>query len=84
MKSLIETIKEKIINNIQVNNIEIIDNTHIHKKHKSFNKSKLHLKIVIDSEYLKSLNKLESHKKIINILKEEIKKKIHSIEIKIK
>ena len=84
MKSLIETIKEKIINNIQVNNIEIIDNTHIHKKHKSFNKSKLHLKIVIDSEYLKSLNKLESHKKIINILKEEIKTKIQSIEIKIK
>ena len=84
MKSLIETIEEKIINNIQVNNIEIIDNTHIHKKHKSFNKSKLHLKIVIDSEYLKSLNKLESHKKIINILKEEIKTKIHSIEIKIK
>ena len=84
MKSFIETIKEKIINNIQVSNIEIIDNTHIHKKHKSFNKSKLHLKIVIDSEYLKSLNKLESHKKIINILKEEIKTKIHSIEIKIK
>ena len=54
MKSFIETIKEKIVNNIQVNKIEIIDNTHIHKKHKSFNKSKLHLKIIIESDFLKS------------------------------
>ena len=83
MKSFIETLKEKIINNIQVNKIEIIDNTHLHRKHKSFNKSKLHLKIIIESDFLKSFNKLESHKKIINILKDDIEKKIHSLEIKI-
>jgi len=83
MKSFIESLKEKIINNIQVNNIEIIDNTHLHRKHKSFNKSKLHLKIIIESDFLKSFNKLDSHKKIINILKDDIEKKIHSLEIKI-
>ena len=43
MKSFIEIIKEKITKNIQVNNVEIIDNTHLHKRHKSFNKSKIHL-----------------------------------------
>ena len=83
MKSFIETLKEKIINNIQVNKIEIIDNTHLHRKHKSLNKSKLHLKIIIESDFLKSFNKLDSHKKIINILKDDIEKKIHSLEIKI-
>ena len=83
MKSFIEPIREKILNNIQVNKIEIIDNTHIHKKHKSFNKSKLHLKIIIESDSLKSFNKIDSHKKIINLLKDEIEKKIHSFEIKI-
>ena len=83
MKSFIETIREKILNNIQVNKIEIIDNTHIHKKHKSFNKSKLHLKIIIESDSLKSFNKIDSHKKIINLLKDEIETKIHSLEIKI-
>ena len=83
MKSFIETIKEKIINNIQVNKIEIIDNTHIHKRHKSFNKSKLHLKIIIESEFLKSFSRVDSHKKITNLLKDEIEKKIHSLEIKI-
>ena len=83
MKSFIETIKEKILNNIQVNKIEIIDNTHIHKRHKSFNKSKLHLKIIIESDFLKSFNKIDSHKKITNLLKDEIETKIHSLEIKI-
>ena len=83
MKSFIETIKEKIINNIQVNEIDIIDNTHIHKNHKSFNKSKLHLKIIIKSDFLKSFNKIDSHKKIMGLLKDEIETKIHSLEIKI-
>ena len=83
MKSFIETIKEKITKNIQVNNVEIIDNTHLHKKHKSFNKSKIHLKIIIKSESLKALSKIASHKKIIDLLKEEIETKIHSLEIKI-
>jgi len=83
MKSFIETIKEKIVNNIKVNKIEIIDNTHIHKRHKSFNKSKLHLKIIIESDFLKSFSKLDSHKKIIDLLKDEIETKIHSLEIKI-
>ena len=83
MKSFIETIKEKIVNNIQVNKIEIIDNTHMHKRHKSFNKSKIHLKIIIESDFLKSFSKIDSHKKITNLLKEEIETKIHSLEIKI-
>mgnify|MGYP001367335904 CR=1 FL=1 len=83
MKSFIETIREKIVNNIKVNKIEIIDNTHVHKRHKSFNKSKLHLKIIIESDFLKSFSKLDSHKKIIDLLKDEIETKIHSLEIKI-
>tara|TARA_Y100000590_G_scaffold109516_1_gene124844 strand:+ start:5277 stop:5531 length:255 start_codon:yes stop_codon:yes gene_type:complete len=83
MKSFIETIREKIVNNIKVNKIEIIDNTHVHKRHKSFNKSKLHLKIIIESDFLKSFSKVDSHKKIIDLLKDEIETKIHSLEIKI-
>ncbi len=83
MKSFIETIREKIVNNIQINKIEIIDNTHVHKRHKSFNKSKLHLKIIIESDFLKSFSKIDSHKRIINLLKDEIATKIHSLEIKI-
>ena len=64
MKSLIEIVKEKIIKNIPDCNIDIIDNTHLHKHHKSFNKSKTHLKIIIQSEILKKLKRIDSHKKI--------------------
>ena len=84
MKSLIEIVKTKIKSSIHDSKIEIIDNTHLHKHHKSFNKSKVHLKITIESVSLKSLNRIISHKKIINILKDEINKDIHSLEIKIK
>ena len=84
MKSLIEVVKEKIENKIIDGKVEIIDNTHLHKHHKSFNKSKVHLKIIVESVFLKSLNRIASHKKITNILKDEIKKDIHSLEIKIK
>ena len=84
MKSLIDIVEEKIKKNIPDSKIEIIDNTHLHKHHKSFNKSKTHLKIIIQSDTLRNLNRIESHKKIITILRDEIQTKIHSLEIKIK
>jgi BolA protein len=83
MKSFIELVEKKIKNNLQIDRIEIIDNTYKHSKHKFYNKDKLHLKIVIKSNFLKTLNKIEAHKKIMNILEEELKSKIHSLEIKI-
>ena len=83
MKSFIELVEKKIKNNIQIDKIEITDNTYKHLKHKSYNKDKLHLKIAIKSNFLKTLNKIEAHKKIMNILDEELKSKIHSLEIKI-
>ena len=84
MKSLIDIVEEKIKKGIPDSNIEIIDNTHLHKHHKSFNKSKTHLKIIIQSDTLRKLNRIDSHKKIITILRDEIQTKIHSLEIKIK
>ena len=83
MESTIKLIKKKILNEIQVSKIEIIDNTRKHSSHKFFQKNKLHLKIIIVSEYLKSLDRVQAHKKIMNVLDEEIKDKIHALELKI-
>lgn len=83
MKSLLQIVKEKIQKNITDSKIQIINNTHLHKHHKSFNKSKIHLKIIIESNDLKNLDRISAHKKITGILKDEIKKDIHSLEIKI-
>ena len=62
-------------------NILIEDKTFLHKNHPGHESSKFHLKITIESEELKKLNKIESNKKIYKILDEELKKYIHSLQI---
>ena len=79
-----EEIKKKINEKINPKNIKLIDNSSLHKKHKSFDLSRVHLKIIIKSEKLKKMNKIDAHKKIFSILKEEMKNKIHALEIEIK
>ena len=79
-----EEIKKKINEKINPKNIILIDNSSLHKKHKSFDLNKVHLKIIIKSEKLKKMNKIDAHKKIFSILKEEMKNKIHALEIEIK
>ena len=76
--------KKKIKDKIEVETIKIIDNSFKHKKHKSFEKNKLHLEMIIYSRYLRSLNKIQAHKEVMKILKDELKEKIHALELKIK
>ena len=82
--SFFDEIKEKINKKINTKNIILIDNSSFHTKHKSFDPDKLHLKIIIESEKLKKMNKVAAHKEIFSILKEEMKNKIHALEIEIK
>ena len=84
MNDYIDLIKNKIKKNINVEKIEILDNSHKHRNHKFFHSKKYHLFIKIESKYLKSLNKLEAHKSIMQILKDDLEKKIHALEIKIR
>ena len=49
MENFFESIKKKIKKNIQDSKIEIIDNTDKHVNHKSFQKNKLHLSLIIVS-----------------------------------
>ena len=83
MISFFEQVKEKINKNINSENITLIDNSHLHTKHKSFDSKKFHIKIIITSKELKKMNKIEAHKKIFSLLKEEMKNKIHALEIEI-
>ena len=78
-----DEVKEKINNKIHPENIILIDNSNLHAKHKSFDENKFHLKIIIKSKKLKGINKIEAHKKIFSILKDEMKSKIHALEIEI-
>ena len=78
-----DKVKEKINREISPESIMLIDNSHFHTKHKSFSPNKFHLKIIIKSKKLKNMNKIEAHKEIFSILKEEMNNKIHALEIEI-
>jgi len=84
MKEFLKFVEDKIKNNLDIEKIRVIDNTHKHKSHKSFDVDKYHLSLEIESKYLKNMNKLESQRKIMQILNKELKTKIHALEIKIR
>ena len=81
--SFFDQVKEKINKKINPENIILIDNSHLHTQHKSFDPKKLHLKVIIKSKKLKKMNKIMAHKEIYSILKDEMNHKIHALEIEI-
>ena len=78
---LIAIVKKKLKKNINIENILIVDKTFLHKNHPGHENNKFHLKISIESDELKKLNKIESNKKIYKVLDEELKNHIHSLQI---
>ena len=83
MKIFLQEIKTVITKNLNPEDILLIDNSNLHAKHKSFDPKKIHLKLVIKSKQLKKMNQIEAHRKIFSILKNEMKNKIHALEIEI-
>jgi len=84
MNDFLSFLENKIKKNIEVEKILIVDNSSLHKKHRFFDPEKYHLKLEIDSTYLRSLDKIKAQRQIMSLLAEELKKKIHALEIKIK
>ena len=81
INKLIDDVKKKICNKIKCEKILIQDKTFLHKKHKNFDSKKFHLKVIIESSELKSKNKIEANKYIFNILSQDLKNYIHSIQL---
>tara|TARA_Y200000002_G_scaffold367896_1_gene360405 strand:+ start:911 stop:1168 length:258 start_codon:yes stop_codon:yes gene_type:complete len=83
MKNYFEDICKKLNNEIRIENIEIIDNSHKHQGHKSFSPEKFHLHLKIKSLYLNSISRVNAQKMIMRVLKNDLKTKIHALEISI-
>ena len=79
--NLINNIKIKLLKNTFIKSVIIEDKTFLHRKHSTHDKNKFHLKVIIYSNELKEMSKLEATKKINKILKNEINSYIHSIQI---
>ena len=83
MKNYFEEICIKLKEEIKIENIDIVDNSHKHKKHKSFSPEKFHLHLKIKSLYLNSMSRINAQKMIMKILSDDLKTKIHALEINI-
>ena len=83
MNNYFEEIKKKLKENIKIEQIEIVDNSHKHKGHKSYSPEKFHLHLKIKSSYLNSISRINAQKTVMKVLSEDLKTKIHALEISI-
>ena len=83
MKNYFNEINVKLNKQIKIEKITIVDNSHKHKGHKFFSPEKFHLRLIIKSLYLQSISRINAQKLIMRILKEDLKTKIHALEISI-
>jgi BolA protein len=83
MNNYFEEICKKLNNELEIENIEIVDNSHKHKGHKSFSAEKFHLHIKIKSQYLNSISRISAQKIIMKVLRNDLETKIHALEISI-
>ena len=83
MNNFFDDIIAKLKKEIEIEKIEIVDNSHKHVKHKSFSPDKFHLHLKIRSLYLNSLSRVTAQKEVMRVLKDELSNKIHALEISI-
>jgi BolA protein len=81
INELIAIVKHKLKTEIVIQALKIEDKSFLHKKHKSHQEGKFHLKLTIKSNELAKSSKIVSTKKIYSILDFELKENIHSIQI---
>jgi BolA family transcriptional regulator, general stress-responsive regulator len=81
INELIAIVKNKLKTEIVIQEIKIEDKSFLHKNHKGHQEGKFHLKVIIKSDDLTKLSKIESTKKVYSVLEFELKKYIHSIQI---
>jgi len=83
MKNYFEVLCTKLSDEIEIEHIDIVDNSHKHKRHKSFSPEKFHLHLKIKSIYLDSISRVSAQKMIMKVLKDDLITKIHALEISI-
>ena len=73
INQLIEIIEKKILSQDCISKVKVEDKSFLHKNHKSNEKGKFHILLLIESSELKQKNKLYSTRFIYKILDEELK-----------
>ena len=77
-------IKKKLMEKLGLKNVDVLNNSHLHKNHISSPKSgNSHFKIIIHDKDFHNLSRVRSHQKIYKCLSEELSSFIHALEIEI-
>ena len=83
MKNYFNEICKKLNDQIKIEDIKIVDNSHKHKGHKFYSSEKFHIHLKVKSSYLNSLTRINAQKIIMKVLRDDLKTKIHALEISI-
>ena len=81
INELIAIVKKKLQSQIVIEDILIEDKSFLHKNHSGNQPNKFHLKISLKSNQLKKMKRIDSNKKIYQVLDKEMKEFIHSLQI---
>ena len=77
-------IKEKLLKNLGLIRVDVLNNSHLHKNHASSpNSGNSHFKIIIYDNDLAKLPRVQSHQKIYDCLSAEMRSFIHALEIQL-
>lgn len=77
-----ERITKKLEENITIDFLNIIDESYLHAHHKEGGGSETHFKIEIKSKDFAGNSRVQNHKIINNLLKEEFDSGLHALSIK--
>jgi len=83
MNNYFDEICKKLNEEFAIEDIKVVDNSKKHKRHKFFSPEKFHLQLKIKSLYLQSLSRVSAQKMIMRVLRDDLKTKIHALEIRI-
>jgi stress-induced morphogen len=83
MKNYFDEIKLKLKKQVEIEELVIVDNSYKHRGHEFFSPEKFHLHLKIKSLYLNSISRVNAQKIIMKTLEEDLKNKIHALEISI-
>ena len=80
---VIEEIRTKLISELAPEHLAIRDVSHRHKGHGGYNSDGAsHLVIEISAPAFKELSRVESHRRVYDILSDELRTHVHALQIK--
>ena len=84
MNSRIEIIEQTLRQELNIHELLIEDEGHLHKGHKAANEGKIHLRISIVSDDFLDSSPIQRHQIIYSLLAEFLKDELHALSLELK